>query len=123
MEDLISANPEQLASLKTIQGLALGIQCFAGEIPFFFWSGAIIKRLGHVNCMALVLGAMAVRLYLYTIITNPNWIILIELLNGVSYALGYAVKMSYAKTMAPPDTTNTVIGLIGLIDCIGTLLY
>lgn len=125
MEDLVSANnnSEQLATLKTLQGFAMGIQCFAGEIPFFFWSGAIIKRLGHVNCMALVLGTMAIRLYLYTIITNPQWIILIELLNGVSYALGYAVKMSYAKTMAPSETTNTVIGLIGLFDCVGKILY
>lgn len=123
MEDLVSENNNnsQRARIKTLQGLAQGIQCFGGEIPFFFWSGMIIKRMGHINCMALVLGAMAIRMYLYTVISNPAWIILIELLNGVSYALGYSVKMSYAKAMSPPDTTNAILGIVGFFDCIGML--
>lgn len=121
MEDLVSANNDrdQRAWIKTLQGLAQGIQCFGGEIPFFFWSGWIIKKMGYGNCMALVLAAMAVRMYLYTVIWNPVWIIAIELLNGVSYALGYSVKMSYAKLLAPPDTLNSIIGFIGFFDCIG----
>jgi len=125
MEDLVSANNDysQRAWLKTLQGLAQGIQCFGGEIPFFFWSGWIIRKMGYGNCMALVLAAMAVRMYLYTVIWNPVWIIAIELLNGVSYALGYSVKMSYAKMLAPPDTLNTIIGFIGFFDCIGKLRY
>lgn len=125
MEDLVSVNNDhsQKAWLKTLQGLAQGIQCFGGEIPFFFWSGLIIKSMGYGNCMALVLAAMAVRMYLYTVIWNPAWIIVIELLNGVSYALGYSVKMSYVKMLSPPDSLNTIIGFIGFFDCIGKLLY
>jgi len=125
MEDLVSANNDhgQRAWLKTLQGLAQGIQCFGGEIPFFFWSGWIIRKMGYGNCMALVLAAMAVRMYLYTVIWNPTWIIAIELLNGVSYALGYSVKMSYAKMVSPPDTLNTIIGFLGFFDCIGMLCF
>lgn len=121
MEDLVSESNDQSQRtwLKTLQGLAQGIQCLGGEIPFFLWSGWIIRKMGHVNCMALTLATMAVRMYLYTVIWNPAWIILIELLNGMSYALGIAVKMSYAKLMSPPDTTNTVIGFLGLFDCVG----
>lgn len=122
MEDLVSANNDQnqRAWIKTLQGLTQGIQCFGGEIPFFFWSGWIIKTVGHYNCMAIVLGAMALRMYLYTVISNPAWIILIELLNGVSFALGYSVTMSYAKIIAPLNSLSTVIGLIGLVNCFGT---
>lgn len=38
MEDLVSVNDDhiQRAWIKTLQGLAQGIQCFGGEIPFFF---------------------------------------------------------------------------------------
>ncbi|XP_015372475.1 PREDICTED: uncharacterized protein LOC107167802 [Diuraphis noxia] len=124
MEDLVSANNNlnQRAWLKTLQGLAQGIQCFGGEMPFYFCSGWIIGKIGHINCMSLAMGAMAIRMYLYTVIWNPVWIILIELLNGVSYALGAAVKMSYAKMMSPEDTTNTIIGILGLFDCIGETL-
>lgn len=121
---MVSENHDQNqhAWIKTLQGLAQGVQCFGGEIPFFFWSGYIIRKLGHINCMAVVLGAMAIRMYLYTIISNPVWIILIELLNGVSYALGFAVKMSYAKLMSPPESINTVIAFIVFFECIGTWL-
>ncbi|CAI6371703.1 unnamed protein product [Macrosiphum euphorbiae] len=121
MEDMVSANNDhsQRAWLKTLQGLAQGIQCFGGEIPFFFWSGWIIRKIGYGNCMALVMGSMAIRMYLYTVIWNPTWVIAIELLNGVSYALGYSVKMSYAKKVAPPDTLNTIIGFMGFFDCVG----
>ncbi|XP_008183664.1 major facilitator superfamily domain-containing protein 6-like protein B isoform X2 [Acyrthosiphon pisum] len=121
MEDMVSANNDhgQRAWLKTLQGLAQGIQCFGGEIPFFFWSGWIIRKIGYGNCMAVVMGSMAIRMFLYTVIWNPTWIIAIELLNGVSYALGYSVKMSYAKKVSPPDTLNTIIGFMGFFDCIG----
>ncbi|VVC36469.1 Major facilitator superfamily domain,Major facilitator superfamily associated domain [Cinara cedri] len=124
MEELTLSNNDrnQLMWLKTLQGLAQAVQCFCGEIPFFFWSGWIIKRLGHVNCMTLALGAMALRLYLYTVIWNPGWIVLIELLNGVTHSLAFAVKMSYAKKIALPDTLNTVIGYIMLIDMFGDSL-
>ncbi|XP_060873291.1 major facilitator superfamily domain-containing protein 6-like protein B [Metopolophium dirhodum] len=124
MEDLVSANNDhsQRAWLKTLQGLAQGIQCFGGEIPFYFCSGWIIRKVGHINCMVIVMGAMAIRLYLYTVIWNPAWIIAIELLNGVSYALGTSVKMSYAKIMSPEDSTNTIIGILVLFDGIGESL-
>ncbi|XP_016660309.1 major facilitator superfamily domain-containing protein 6-like protein B isoform X2 [Acyrthosiphon pisum] len=124
MEDLVSANNDhsQRAWIKTLQGLAQGIQCFGGEIPFYFCSGWIIRKMGHINCMVLVMGAMAIRLYLYTVIWNPAWIIAIELLNGVSYALGTSVKMSYAKIMSPEDSTNTIIGILVFFDGIGESL-
>lgn len=117
-----NGDQSQRTWIKTIQGLAQGIQCFGGEVPFYFWSSWMIKKMGHVYCMAFVLGVMAVRMYLYTIITNPIWVILIELLNGTSYALGLAVKMSYVAMIAPPGTTNTLIGLIGFFDCVGKFI-
>lgn len=121
MEELVMINndPSQLAWLKTLQGLTQGIQCIGGEIPFFFLSGWIIKGIGYYNCMAVALGAMFFRMFLYTVIWNPVWIVLIELLNGLTYALALAVKMSYGKKIAPPDMLNTVIGVIALFDIAG----
>lgn len=121
MDDLVSANkdPSQRLWLKSLQGLVQGVQCFGGEIPFYFWSGWIIKKFGQSNCMALVLGALAVRMYLYTVIWNPVWVIPIELLNGVSFALGCSVVMSYTKAISPPDTINTISGIIAFVTCIG----
>jgi len=101
------------AWIKTLQGLALGVQCFGGEVPLFFWSGWIIKRLGHLNCMSLVLGVFAFRFFAYSILTNPIWVLVIELTNGITFGLAYAVLMSYASVIALPGTENTMIGLVG----------
>ncbi|VVC36467.1 Major facilitator superfamily domain,Major facilitator superfamily associated domain [Cinara cedri] len=125
MEEKAKVNNDRnhlLKWIKTLQGLVQGVQCLDGEIPFFFWSGWIIKNARHANCMALTLGCMAIKMYLYTVVPNPTWIVLVELLNGLSFALGSATKMSYAKLVAPPDTLYTVIGLIGLVDNIGQSL-
>ncbi|XP_050548921.1 uncharacterized protein LOC126910411 [Daktulosphaira vitifoliae] len=99
--------------MKTVQGLAQGIQCFGGELPFYFWSGWIIQKLGYLNCMALSLGVLSIRMFLYSTLTNPTWVILIEITNGISYALAVAAKMSYAKLICSPDQLNSTIGFVG----------
>lgn len=109
----------QLASIKTLQGFSQGIQSFGGEMPIFFCSGWIIKRIGHKHCMALVLFTFTVRFFLYSIITDPIWVLLIEILNGMAYALGRAVMVSYSRRISPPSAHHTVLGLVGLLDCIG----
>lgn len=41
LEDLASAQGcDSLEWIKLLEGLAMGIQCFAGEAPFLFLSGA-----------------------------------------------------------------------------------
>lgn len=98
----------------------MGIQCFGGEVPFFFWSGWLIKRFGHLNCMSLVLGVFAIRFFAYSILTNPIWVLPIELTNGITFGLAYAVLMSYASIIALPGTENTMIGLVaGVFEGIG----
>lgn len=121
---MVSENndPSQLAWVKTVQGVSQTMECI-GEVPFYFWSGWIITATGgHLNCMALTLGAIAVRMFLYTVIRHPVWIIAIELFNGMTNALGFAAKMSYAKAIFPPGTIFTMIGLMGVSDRIGLFL-
>lgn len=125
MEELVLSNNDrvQLTWLKTLQGLTQGVQCFCSEIPFFFWSGEIINKMGYYNSMALSLGTLAFRMSLYTVIWNPTWIILIELLNGVTHSLAFSLKLAYAKKIAPPDLLNTMIGFLTLLDIFGTYFH
>lgn len=109
----------RLAWIKTLQGLSQGVQTFGGEIPMFFCSGWFITKIGHKHCMSLILFAFTVRFFAYSIMTNPVWSLLIETLNGMSYALGRAVMVSYSRMISPPSTNHTVLGLVGLFDSIG----
>ncbi|XP_017095251.2 major facilitator superfamily domain-containing protein 6 isoform X1 [Drosophila bipectinata] len=103
------------SSMKTLEGLVMGIQCFGGELPFFFLSGWILKRIGHVNAMSLVLFGFGVRFILYSMLQNPWYILPIELLNGVTFGIFYATMASYASIVAPPGTEATMQSLVGAI--------
>lgn len=95
-------------SMKTLQGAVMSIQCFCGELPFFFFSGWILKKIGHVNAMSLVLFGFGVRFILYSMLQDPWYVLPIELLNGVTFGLFYATMASYASIVAPPGTETTM---------------
>lgn len=101
--------------IKTLEGLAMGIQCLGGELPFFFLSGWIIKKIGHVHCMTTVLLGIGIRYILYSFLTNPWWVLPIELMNGITFGLFYATMASYASIVAPPGTEATTQGLVGAV--------
>lgn len=94
--------------MKTLQGLVMGIQCFGGELPFFFLSKWIFKRIGHINAMSIVLVAFGVRFLLYSFLTNPWWVLPIEFLNGLTFGIFYSTMASYASLVAPPGTEATL---------------
>ena len=110
LEDLAALQEgcDKLSSIKTLQGLVMGIQCFGGELPFFFLSGWLLKKIGHVNAMSLVLLGFAVRFFCYSLLTNPWWVLPIELLNGVTFGVFYSTMASYASILAPPGTEATI---------------
>jgi len=55
----------------------------------------------------------AFRFLLYSIITNPVWVLPVEVLNGVTYALAYSAATSYAAQLAPLGAEGTVQGFVG----------
>lgn len=86
----------------------MAIQCLVGELPFFFLSSWILKRIGHVNAMTLILAVIGIRYILYSIITNPWLVLPVEILNGITFGLAYASMASYACVIAPPGASTTV---------------
>ncbi|GLH07933.1 uncharacterized protein GBIM_13312 [Gryllus bimaculatus] len=101
--------------IKTLEGLVMGIQCFGGELPFFFLSGRILKKIGHIHTMTLVLLGIALRFILYSQLTNPWWCLPIELFQGITFGIFYATMASFASIVAPPGTEATVQGLVGAL--------
>lgn len=102
-------HPDMQPWIKTLQGLALGIRCIGGELPFSFFSGRIIKRIGYWACMSLGLAGYAVRFYLYSIITNPVWMLPIELTSGITFGLSNVVMVAYARHIAPASAPTSVV--------------
>ncbi|XP_065348789.1 major facilitator superfamily domain-containing protein 6-A isoform X1 [Cloeon dipterum] len=116
LEDLAAAQGcSSLEWIKTLQGLVMGIQCFGGELPFFFISSWVLKTIGHIHAMSMVLFGLSLRFFLYYWLVNPWWVLPIELLNGVTFGIFYATMTSYASKVAPPGTEATIQGLVGAV--------
>lgn len=94
--------------IKTLQGLTSAVQCFAGDLPFFFLSGWILDKIGHIHAMSLILAGFGVRFFLYSLLRNPWLVLPIELLNGVTFGLFHSTMASYATIVAPPGTDATI---------------
>lgn len=101
--------------IKTLEGIVMSIQCFGGELPFFFLSGWILKKIGHVHAMSVVLLGFGVRFLCYSALVDPWWVIPIEFLNGITFGLFYATMASYASIVAPPGSEATMQGLVGAV--------
>lgn len=120
IEDLAKAQGcDSVSLVKTLQGIVMAIQCLGGELPFFFLSGWILKKIGHVQTMSLVLLVLGIRLILHSIIVNPWWILPVEFLNGLTFGLFFACMASYASIVAPPGTEATM----QVIEMILSILY
>lgn len=109
----IDINPDDFSCghqelMKTLQGIALAVQSFGGELPFFFISGWLVNKMGHSNAMTMVLFAFGVRLCLYSSLSDPWWVLPIELMQGVTFALFYATMATYANIVAPHGTAATL---------------
>lgn len=94
--------------MKTLEGLVMGIQCFGGELPFFFLSGWILKKIGHIHAMSLVLLGFGVRFLFYSILSDPWWVLPIEFMNGITFGIFYSTMASYASILAPSGTEATI---------------
>ena len=110
LEDLagVDDNCSSTQWIKTLQGLSSGIQCFGGEVPLFYLSGKILKKIGHIHAMSLVLFGFTVRFFCYSLLANPWLVLPIELLHGITFSIFYATMASYTNIVAPPGTAATL---------------
>ncbi|XP_035228978.1 major facilitator superfamily domain-containing protein 6-like isoform X1 [Stegodyphus dumicola] len=105
---------------QLILGLVSGVQCFLGELPFFFFSGWIINKIGHMNTFLMSFIAYGLKFLIHSFLINPWLALLIEVLQGLCFGSFYASMTSYAKVIAPKGTEATVQGLVsGVFEGIG----
>ncbi|KAF8766470.1 Major facilitator superfamily like protein [Argiope bruennichi] len=97
---------------RLICGLTQTVQSFLGEIPFMFFSGWMLKRLGYWNVMMLSLLAYCVRFLWYSQLHSPWMALPIDWTHGVTYGVFYASLATYAKVKSKRGTETTMQAVI-----------
>ncbi|KAF2358199.1 Major facilitator superfamily associated domain [Trinorchestia longiramus] len=112
MEERAAGTP-LMKHMKLMQGLTVLLRS-ACELPWMHYADRLIKKFGASNIQTAVFGVHAVRLGLLAVVGQWGsvWgILVVEVLDGPVYGLGYPLVVLYAKQFTPPGLTNTVQSL------------
>ena len=104
----------ELGGNNTLLGVSLFATCVS-EVPFFFISAPLLDRYGHVPVLVVSLVAFFLRLFWYSLLTDPWWTLPSELLHGCTYALAWASATKYAYEEFPPEMSSTAQGLLASV--------
>ncbi|CAN0074740.1 unnamed protein product [Ectocarpus sp. 6 AP-2014] len=122
---------EELGGSHVLCGLARLIMCIA-EVPFFYLSGPLIRRVGVRGVIALTQVAYLTRFIYYSVLRKPWWVLPAEVLHGLTFAAMWAATTEYAHGIAPAHLRTTIQGVVsgihwglgfGLGAVLGGLLY
>ena len=103
---------KMLGSENITLGLCLVLNCVP-EVIVFMFSGKIIKKIGHVPCLLISCLAYAIRFFYYSAIPSAWYVLPVEVLHSLTFALMYAAASSYASIITPEGMSATVQGLLG----------
>jgi MFS transporter, PPP family, 3-phenylpropionic acid transporter len=92
----------ELGGSLTDVGLAHSIAAVS-EIPFFFLSVVIFRRVRGPCLIASILALLGLRLFGYTLLTSAPQILLLQLTHGVTFGLFLAATVEYIHRIAPPE--------------------
>lgn len=97
-----------------IIGIAIACET-ASELPAFFFSQAIIRKLGTVNVLLVSIAGYAARITYLAVMTNPWGAIPFEFLHGLTFGLAWAACTQYVYAAAPRGCEGTVMGILNAV--------
>ncbi len=100
-------------------GAAWGIAA-ALEVPFMAATPWLMRRYGGKTVLVIFTAAVPIRWLLYSVITNPAYILPLQFLHSASAAAYYAAAITYVDSLTPLEWKATGQSLFGaLSDGIG----
>jgi PPP family 3-phenylpropionic acid transporter len=101
---------DELGGSRTIMALSLTVTTLS-EIPFWFLSAVMLRRLGVTKMIVISLAATALRMFALAAIQDPWLILPISLLHGPMFAIMWAAGVAEADASAPAGLGATAQGL------------
>lgn len=89
-----------LGASSTLIGFAFSLDAIM-EIPFYFISALILKKICAGRLLQISFLAYALRLYLYSISTTPHMAVAVEVLQGLSWAAFLVGAVEYVNQIVP----------------------
>jgi MFS family permease len=111
MFNFIFLRMQELGADTALMGAMVTVNTVS-EIPFFFFSGKLIEKLGTHGVLIASFLAYSFRLSYYALLTDPYYVFVVELLHGLTFSATWSAATNYVGTISPPGMNTTVQGLL-----------
>jgi hypothetical protein len=104
----------ELGVSNTVLGMSVFLTAIA-EMPFFFYASKLIAYFSARGVVNIAAATMVFRLLYYSllgpVIVDPDWVLLVEPLHGITFAAMWTASVTYAEEIAPPGLAVSMQGL------------
>lgn len=101
---------DDLGASHTLLGLSVSMTVVF-EFPFFLYSERLLALLGLRGMLLLAFGAYVSRVLVYTLLSNPWLVLLVEPCHGITFACSWCAVIHYSGSVAPPGLEATTQGV------------
>jgi PPP family 3-phenylpropionic acid transporter len=97
---------KQIGASSETTGMAIGMEGIS-ELPFYFIAAWLLQRMAPGKVVFIAIIATSVRLFLYSINSNPNLVIFIEAMNGMTWTLLWVSSVEFVNSLVPAKFRTT----------------
>jgi len=102
----LSVYMREIGASPKIIGTTIGVQALS-ELPFYFIAAWLLTRMKPGIVVIMAIFATAIRLFLYSINSNPNLVFLIEMMNGMTWTLLWISAVEFVNNIIPAKWRTT----------------
>jgi MFS family permease len=102
----------ELGASESMMGIATSIATVT-EILVFFLGNRLVKKFGSYNLLILALVMSGLRSVLYSLISTPSMVLVLQVFGGMIFPALWLAGVSYADQNAPVHLKSSAQGLFG----------
>ena len=121
MGTFLSVTVKTLGGSDSLVGLGWTIAALS-ELPVMAGSAWLLRKAGPARLLMIAFLAYTVRMFLYSIAQAPEWVLAINSMGGVSFALYWISSVTYANQLAPAGLKATSQGMLATLTNLAGIL-
>ena len=123
---------EEINGSKIVMGLSILVACLSEGLMFPFTHYIIKCVHGNLSAMVLAFVAYAIRFAGFSVLQNAWYVLLLQLLHSICFALFWSAIVQHTASLAPKGMEATLLGLMngvffgiaGAVSClVGGIIY
>lgn len=101
----------EIGATPEVTGAVIGVQALS-ELPFYFIAAWLLIRMKPEKVVLIAIFATAIRMFFYSINSNPHLVFLIETMNGMTWTLLWIASVEYINKLIPAKWRTTGLSLL-----------